>query len=76
MEEVGTLAFLVPLFFRRRKGMVIAPGLLALCAMALISGCATGGDFGAIPPGKQLVVISVTAAGTTATAGIAVEINQ
>ncbi len=77
LQDSGFLACLLPILLRRRRPV---PGkrrsLLALCAVALLSGCATGGDFGSIPPGQQLVVVSITAAGVTTTAGIAVKVNQ
>ena len=75
-KEGGILALLVPLFLRRRtriKGK--RRNLLALSALALLSGCATGGNFGSIPAGRQLVVVSLTAAGTVTTAGIAVQVT-
>ena len=77
LQNSGFLAFLLPLFLRRRRPNSFGKrGLLALCAITFLSGCASGGDFGAIPAGRQLVVVSVTAAGTTTTAGVAVEVNQ
>ncbi len=76
LQDSGFLALIMPLFFRRRRlSKVKSCSLLALCAIAFLSGCATGGDFGSIPPGRQLVVVTVTAAGTTTTAGVAVQVN-
>lgn len=76
LRDSGFLACMVPLFLRRRRRSRSGRlGMLGLCAMTLLSGCATGGDFGAIPSGRQLVVVSVTAAGTTTTAGVAVEVG-
>ncbi len=77
LQESGFVALLVPLFLRRRRPIQARSlSLLALCAITLFSGCATGGDFGAVPPGRQLVVVSVTAAGTTTMAGVAVDVHQ
>ena len=76
LQESGLLALLVPLFLRRRRPIKAGSlSLLTLSAITFLSGCATGGNFGAVPPGRQLVVVSVTAAGTTTTAGVAVEVN-
>ena len=75
LQNSGFLACLIPLFVRRRKSAKAGRSMLALCAIAFLSGCATGGDFGSIPPGRQLVVLTVTAAGTTTTAGVAVQVN-
>ena len=75
LQDSSLLACLVPLLIRRRKPARVGRSLLALCAIALLSGCATGGDFGSIPPGRQLVVVTVTAAGTTTTAGVAVQVS-
>ena len=77
LRNSGFFACLVPVFFYRRKSARSRRrSTLALCGITLLSGCATGGDFGAIPAGRQLVVVSVTAAGTTTTAGVAVQVNQ
>ena len=75
--DSGFLAALIPLFVRRRSRLrAVMCSLFALCAIPFFSGCAIGGNFGAIPPGRQLVVVSVTAAGTITSAGIAVQVNQ
>ncbi len=77
LQGTAFLAMLVPFYLRRRRpSQLRRRGMLALGALTLLSGCATGGDFGSIPPGRQLVVVTVTAAGTTATAGVAVKVNQ
>ncbi len=75
LQDSSLLACLVPLLIRRRKPARVGRSILALGAITLLSGCATGGDFGSIPPGRQLVVVTVNAAGTTTTAGVAVQVT-
>ena len=76
LQDSGFLALLMPFLLRRRRLTKMRSfSLLALCAIAFLSGCATGGNFGSIPPGRQLVVVTVTAAGTTTTAGVAVQVG-
>ncbi len=77
LQRTVFLAMLAPLYlWRRRSPKLRRRGLLALGTITLLSGCATGGDFGSIPPGRQLVVVTLTAAGTTTTAGVAVEVPK
>ena len=77
LQGTAFFAMLAPLYLRRRRSARLGRrSMLALGAITLLSGCAVGGNFGSIPPGRQLVVITVTAAGTTTTAGIAVEVHQ
>ena len=77
LKDGLSFALLLPvLLYRRRQGRIGGRSLLALCTVLLLSGCANGGDFGTIPPGRQLVVVSIQAAGTTTTAGVAIDVGK
>lgn len=66
----AALALLLPLLIRRKARLPLALVFAALW----IAGCAEGGDFNAVPPGAENIIVTVTAANTTATTSLTVNI--
>ena len=72
----ATFALLLPLLFRRprRRGTFVLI-FLAATVLQTTTGCATGGTFGDVPQGTQLLTLQTTAAGTITTNTLTVTVH-